>query len=133
MVSGDEEGITVMATTSRTDAPVAAKRRTRRKTEQFVLRMDPEQKGLLEQAAAASGRTVTDIMTEGARRMALQIIREEEELTTWRLSRADAAFFVQALAEERKPTAQMVRDYEAYLSSRASRFAEPGVGEAAGR
>jgi uncharacterized protein (DUF1778 family) len=84
--------------------------------------MDPDQKALLEQAAAASGRTITDIMTEGARDKALQIIREDKELASWRLSRIDATRFVQALLEPGTPTVQMVDDYEAYLASKSSRF-----------
>ena len=109
--------------TARTRISPSAARRPRRKTEQFVLRMDPELKALLEQAAVVGGRTVTDVMTEGAREKALQIIREEQELATWRLSRVDATAFVQALLDGREPTAQMVTDYDAYRASRGSRFA----------
>lgn len=116
-----------MEATTRKSRTVSERPRPRRKTEQLVLRMDPDQKALLEQAAAASGRTITDIMTEGARDKALQIIREDKELASWRLSRVDAACFVKALLEPRMPTSQMVGDYEAYLASKASRFDSPDM------
>jgi uncharacterized protein (DUF1778 family) len=94
----------------------------RRKSEQLVLRIAPDQKAILEQAALVSGRTVTDIVTEGARIKALDLIREEQELATWQLSRRDATVFVESLLGDREPSARMVSDYEAYVTSRASRF-----------
>lgn len=105
-------------------------KRPRRKTAQFVLRLAPDQKALLDEAAAASGRTVTDIVTEGARKEALQIVREEREIATWRLSRADAIAFAEALLEPPQPTPQMVESYRAYRESRATRYAPPEAGDA---
>jgi uncharacterized protein (DUF1778 family) len=66
---------------------VERKKRQRRKTAQMIVRMDPEQKAFLEKAAAASGRTLAELMTECAREKAVQIFREEEEITRWRLAR----------------------------------------------
>jgi uncharacterized protein (DUF1778 family) len=84
--------------------------------------MDPDQKALLEDAAAVSGRTLTDLITEGARKEAIQIMREEEEIKHWKLSRADSIAFVEALLEDPKPTEQMVKDWEDYLESKRTRF-----------
>lgn len=108
-------------------ATQAAETPVSRKTSQITLRVDPSQKTLLEEAARISGRTVTDIVTEAARERALEILREEEELRNWRLSRADATAFVTALMAEPKITSEGVEQYRAYLDSRATRFVRDDV------
>jgi uncharacterized protein (DUF1778 family) len=105
----------------------AAKTPISRKTSNVTLRMNPDQKTLLEEAARISGRTITDIVTEGARERALAILREEQELQTWRLSRADATAFVTALTAEPKVTSEGIEQYRAYLESRATRFVRDDV------
>lgn len=107
-----------MATTATKRRPT----RQRQKSAQLVIRISPEQKSLLEEAAIASGRTVTDLVTEAAREKALQIAREDEELTLWRLSRADATAFVAACLDPAEPSERMRRDYAAYRTSMAERF-----------
>src|SRR5687767_5005818 len=89
-----------------------------RKTSQIILRIDPKQKQLLEDAAAASGRSVTDIVTEGARDKALQILREEAEIETLQLTYADKLALVEALINPPEPTPQMIEQYRKYLEFR---------------
>lgn len=96
-----------------------------------MLRLTPEQKSLLEQAAAVSGRTVTDIVTAGARTEALGVLREADGGEGWRLSRADATAFVEALLASPPPTERMVQDYRDYLASRATRFVPAASGDEA--
>jgi uncharacterized protein (DUF1778 family) len=96
--------------------------RQKRKTAQVIVRMDPDQKAFLVEAAAASGRTLTDLITEGAREKAIQIFREEEEITKIKLSRADAIALVGALLAEPKPTEQMYRDWGKYLEMKEKYF-----------
>jgi uncharacterized protein (DUF1778 family) len=109
-----------MAALRAEDGPAPERQaRKKRKTTQVIVRMDPEQKAFLEEAAVASGRTLSDLMTEGARKEALQIMREEEEIRHWKLSRADSIAFVEALLAEPVVTEQMVEDYRKYLEDKA--------------
>src|SRR3954469_24618869 len=82
-----------------------------RKSQQLVLRIDPEQKALLERAAAVSGRSVTDIMTEGGRERALRILEEDAGLRSWVLSRSNAQSFVECLLAPREPDSTARTDF----------------------
>lgn len=85
-----------------------------RKSTQLVARVTPEQKELVEQAAALLGRSLTDFMTEALQERAMAVVRDHEELVVWRLSRADAVVFADALLNPREPSDEMRTSYEKY-------------------
>ena len=99
--------------------PTARQRATQprrgRKTAQVILRVTPEQKDLFQEAAIASGRTITDFATEALQEKALQIVRNQQDLVVWRLSRADALAFAEAVLNSGEPDEQMRADYAKYL------------------
>lgn len=90
------------------------RRRPGRKTAQVILRVTPEQKALFEEAAVASGRTITDFATEALQEKALEIVRDQQDLVVWRLSRADALAFAEAVLDPGEPDEQMRADFATY-------------------
>jgi uncharacterized protein (DUF1778 family) len=74
-------------------------------------RISPEQKAILQQAAALSGRTLSEFVIASAQEAANRVIREYE---TIRLSRAEQIAFVSALLEPPAPHARLRRAAKAY-------------------
>ena len=63
-------------------------------------RITPEQKGLLQQAASLSGRTLSEFVVASAQEAAARVIQDHE---TIRLSRAEQIAFVTALLDPPAP------------------------------
>jgi uncharacterized protein (DUF1778 family) len=69
-------------------------------------RVSPEQKSLLERAAALEGRTLTDFVVASAQQVALETIERHEVLA---LTARDSLAFAQALIQPRKPNVRLRR------------------------
>ena len=67
-------------------------------------RVTTDQKALLQQAAALSGRTLSEFVVASAQEAAARVIRDHE---TIRLSRAEQLAFVNALLKPRPPSARL--------------------------
>lgn len=74
-------------------------------------RISIEQKALLQQAAALSGRTLSEFVVASAQEAACRVIQEHE---TIRLSRADQIAFVSALLNPPPPNARLRKAAVAY-------------------
>ena len=74
--------------------------------------MSAAQKSLLQQAAALSGRTLSEFVVASAQDAARRVIAEHE---TIRLSREEQLAFVQALLNPPQPNARLKRAAKTYL------------------
>lgn len=72
----------------------------RPKHERIEARVSPEQKTLIERAAALEGRTLTEFVVQSSRLAAQAAIERHERLT---LTARDGAAFVEALMAPAKP------------------------------
>lgn len=79
--------------------PRTAKRAAGRR-ERLEARLRPEQKRLLERAAALEGRSLTDFVLASAHAAALETIERHEMIA---LTARDSQFFVQALMHPPEP------------------------------
>ena len=77
-------------------------------------RLSAAQKGLLQQAAALSGRTLSEFVVVSAQDAARRLIAEHESI---RLSREEQLAFVQALLQPPAPNARLKRAAKAYRAS----------------
>ncbi len=80
------------------------------------IRLDPEQKSLLEEAAAVSGLSLTSFLLAKSLPAAHAVIREHQ---TTKLSRADAEQFFELLEHPPKPNEALksaVREYQEHIS-----------------
>ena len=74
-------------------------------------RISVEQKSVLQQAAALSGRTLSEFVVASAHEAASRVIQEHE---TIRLSRAEQIAFVRALLNPPTPNARLRHAAKAY-------------------
>ena len=74
-------------------------------------RISVEQKALLQQAAALSGRTLSEFVVASAQEAASRVIQEHE---TIRLSRTEQMAFVGALLNPPRPNARLRKAAAAY-------------------
>jgi len=74
------------------------------KRERLEARVTPEQKALLQRAAALEGRSITDFLTDSAQVAAYETIRRHEVIS---LTARDSATFVAALMEPAAPNDQL--------------------------
>ena len=74
-------------------------------------RVSAAQKSLLQQAAALSGRTLSEFVVASAQDAARRVIAEHESI---RLSREEQLAFVQALLNPPEPNARLKRAAKAY-------------------
>jgi uncharacterized protein (DUF1778 family) len=74
-------------------------------------RVSAAQKSLLQQAAALSGRTLSELVVASAQDAARRVIAEHESI---RLSREGQLAFVQALLNPSEPNAHLKRAAKAY-------------------
>lgn len=74
-------------------------------------RVSPTQKSLFQQAAALSGRTLSEFVVASAQEAAMRVIEEHE---TIRLARAEQEAFVKALLAPPAPNARLQRAARAY-------------------
>ena len=74
-------------------------------------RVSAAQKGLLQQAAALSGRTLSEFVVASAQDAARRVIAEHESI---RLSREEQLAFVQALLQAPDANARLKRTAKAY-------------------
>lgn len=74
-------------------------------------RVSAAQKSLLQQAAALSGRTLSEFVVASAQDAARRVIAEHEAIC---LSREEQSAFVQALLKPPKPNARLERAAKAY-------------------
>ncbi len=74
-------------------------------------RVSAAQKSLLQQAAALSGRTLSEFVVASAQDEARRVIAEHESI---RLSREEQSSFVQALLNPTQPNARLKRAAKAY-------------------
>ena len=79
-------------------------------------RMSAAQMGLLQQAAALSGCTLSEFVVASAQDAARRLIAEHESS---RLSREEQLAFVQALLQPPAPNARLKRAAKAYRSTSA--------------
>lgn len=91
-----------------TTAPVAPELSRNARLE---ARISAEQKTLLQQAAALSGRTLSEFVVASAQEAARRVIQEHE---TVRLSRSEQVAFVGALLKPPAPGARLRRAAAAY-------------------
>ena len=75
-------------------------------------RVSAAQKNLLQQAAALSGRTLSEFVVASAQDAARRLIAEHESI---RLSRDEQMAFVRALLNPPEPNARLKRAAKAYL------------------
>ncbi len=71
------------------------------KSERLNARLTPQAKALVQEAAALSGRSVTDLVAEAAREKALTTIRDHR---VWTLNAEQSLAFVRALLDPLEPT-----------------------------
>lgn len=90
---------------SKTDAHKAARHA------RLGARLSAPQKRLLQQAAALSGRTLSEFVVTSAQEAAQRVIDEHE---TIRLARADQEAFVRAVLEPAAPNERLQRAAQAY-------------------
>jgi uncharacterized protein (DUF1778 family) len=74
-------------------------------------RVSAAQKSMLQQAAALSGRTLSEFVVASAQEAARRVIAEQESI---RLSREEQSAFVQALLNPPEPNARLERAAQAY-------------------
>ena len=74
-------------------------------------RVSAAQKNLLQQAAALSGRTLSEFVVASAQDAARRVLAEHESI---RLSREEQLAFVQALLNPQEPNARLKRAAKAY-------------------
>lgn len=74
-------------------------------------RVSTAQKNLLQQAAALSGRTLSEFVVASAQEAARRVIADHESI---RLSREEQVAFVQALLNPPAPNARLKRAAKAY-------------------
>jgi uncharacterized protein (DUF1778 family) len=86
----------------------------RKARERIDIRLHPEQKKEIEQAAHIKGLTMTDFIIQNAVENAQQAIREYE---TWTLERPDAELFAKALTEPPTLGAQLTQAAKRYKKS----------------
>jgi uncharacterized protein (DUF1778 family) len=72
--------------------------------ERLEARLSPEQKALLERAAALEGRTLSDFVVSNAQAAAVETIRRYELIA---LTARDSLAFAEALATPSAPTEQL--------------------------
>ena len=80
------------------------------------VRVSVAQKGLLQQAAALSGCTLSEFVVASAHDAARRVIAERESI---RLSREEQLAFVEALLQPPAPSARLKRAAQAYRSTGA--------------
>lgn len=73
----------------------------------MIFRLTPDLKQLFEEAAAVSGRSTTDFVTEAARARAIEVLREHEDVTIWRLAGEDARAFAEAITGPARPNPRL--------------------------
>jgi uncharacterized protein (DUF1778 family) len=81
------------------------------KQDRLAVRIDREQKELLQRAADLAGRTLSDLVLEGTRRYAEDVIREH---TTIKLSVRDTQAFMDALLNPPTPSPRLRAAAERY-------------------
>lgn len=74
-------------------------------------RISVKQKAMLQQAAALSGRTLSEFVVASAQEAASRVIQEHETL---RLNRSEQVAFVSALLDPPAPSARLRRAVAAY-------------------
>jgi uncharacterized protein (DUF1778 family) len=82
----------------------------------FEARVSAAQKNLLQQAAALSGRTLSEFVVASAQEAARRVIEEHEAI---HLSRAEQLAFVQALLNPAEPNQRLKRAAKAYCQRTA--------------
>lgn len=73
----------------------------------MIFRITPDLKQLFEEAAAVSGRSATDFVTEAARERAIQVLRDQEDVTIWRLAGEDARAVAEAIIGPPRPNPRL--------------------------
>ena len=89
-----------------------------RKSSRIETRVSPEQKELIERAAAYTGRTVSDFVVAHLEPAARKVIEEHERL---RLDQTQSQILVEALLANKKPNKKLkaaVEDYRKRVESR---------------
>lgn len=81
------------------------------RTARLEARLSAEQKALLQQAAALSGRTLSEFVIASAQEVATRVLQERE---TIRLTRAEQIAFVNALLDPPAPNERLRRAAAAY-------------------
>lgn len=77
---------------------------TPRQRERLEARLSPEQKALLERAAALEGRSLTDFVVDSAQSAALETIQRHEVIA---LSARDSLIFAEALMHPPAPNERL--------------------------
>jgi uncharacterized protein (DUF1778 family) len=98
----------------------------------MVFRIAPGLKELVEEAAAVSGRSTTDFVTEAARERAIQVLREQQDVTIWRLAGEDALAFAEAITGAAEPNPRLEAAYAKYRRTKVLRRGTAADAEADG-
>lgn len=123
------------AATTRAHAsqPEPGQARRMRKSTQMIFRLTPELKTLFEDAAAISGRSVTDFVTEAARERAIQVVQDNQDYVVWKLAGEDARAFAEAITGPPRPNPRLKVAYDKYRQmTDLRRSVEPPPDERAG-
>jgi uncharacterized protein (DUF1778 family) len=80
-------------------------------TERLEARISADKKNLLKNAAALSGRTLTDFVVNSAHEAAVRVIQEHQQL---HLSTMDRDVFIRALLHPAKPSDALLNATKAY-------------------
>lgn len=81
------------------------------KTARLEARITPDQKALLERAAALSGRTLSEFVVSSAQETAARVVREQEVMA---LGARDSKAFVAALLKPSTPGSRLRRAARPY-------------------
>lgn len=101
-----------MARRTHAEPPPALRASHRRvKEDRLAVRIDPELKALLQRAADLEGRSLSDLVLEGAQRRAEEVIQEH---TVVKLSVRDTQAFMEALRNPPAPSARLRAAAERY-------------------
>lgn len=79
--------------------------------ERFEARISSDKKNILKNAAALSGRTLTDFVIQAAYEEAVRLIQEHQQL---HLSATDSHVFVQALLNPPSPSSRLLKAVKTY-------------------
>jgi uncharacterized protein (DUF1778 family) len=77
---------------------------TATKTERLAVRVSPDLKSLIQQAADVRGLSLTDFVTDSARAAAVATLREQQIV----LSARDSLLFAQAVLESAEPNERLL-------------------------
>jgi uncharacterized protein (DUF1778 family) len=89
----------------------------RQRDQRLEARITPDQKQLIERAACAQGRTVTDFVVSALQNAAKQAIAEQ---TVWKLTQQQQKVFIDALMDPPEPNQKLRQAYKRFRKYKPS-------------